>query len=193
MDAQVGRVLAELDRLGLRENTIIVFFGDHGYHLGENGLFTKMTNFELGTHVPLIVSAPGQKAVGQRTTALVELVDLYPTLAELCGLALPAHLEGTSFVPLFTNPRQPWKPAAFSQYLRPGKDRFSGTSIRTERWRYTEWVDGKKESVGVELYDEHADPKENVNVAAEAANAGVVAEMAQRLRAGWKAAKPGAQ
>ncbi len=190
MDAQVGRVLDELDRLGLRENTIVVLLGDHGYHLGENGIFTKMTNFELGTHAPLIISAPGMKAVGQRTRALVEFVDIYPTLAELAGLPLPAHLEGTSLTPLLTAPSKPWKKAAFSQYLRPGKDRFMGRSVRTDRWRYTEWTNGKDESAGVELYDEVGDPKENVNLAGEAANKAVVAEMAKLLHAGWKAATP---
>src|ERR1051325_8144609 len=186
MDVQVGKVLDELDRLGLRDNTIIVFFGDHGYHLGENGIFTKMTNFELGTHAPLIVSVPGLKTAGQRTRALVEFVDIYPTLAELSGLPLPPHLEGTSFAPLLSNPAQPWKKAAFSQYLRPGKDKFMGRSVRTDRWRYTEWVDGKKEKAGVELYDEQNDPKENVNLAADPANRAVVAELALQLRAGWK-------
>src|SRR5690606_5837504 len=104
MDAQLGRVIDELDRLGLRENTIIVLWGDHGYHLGEQGLFTKMTNFELGTRVPLIVSAPGMKAPGQKSRALVELVDLYPTLADLAGLPVADSLEGSSFAPLLDKP-----------------------------------------------------------------------------------------
>ena len=191
MDAQVGRVLEELDRLGLRDNTIVIFWGDHGYHLGENGLFTKMTNFELGTHVPLIVSAPGQKAAGQRTRALVELVDLYPTLAELCGLERPLHLEGTSFAPLLEKPDQSWKTAAFSQYVRAGKENFMGRSIRTDRWRYTEWTNNATDAAaGVELYDEQVDPKENVNLAGEESQRAVVAELAGRLRAGWKAALP---
>jgi iduronate 2-sulfatase len=190
LDAQVGRVLDELDRLGLRESTIVVFWGDHGYHLGENGLFTKMTNFELGTRVPLIVSAPKQKTAGQRTRALVELVDLYPTLAELCGLSQPQHLEGASFAPLLAEPDQPWKRAVFSQYLRPGKPPYMGRSIRTDRWRYTEWTDPKQQLVGVELYDEQNDPKENVNVAGEASNQAVVSDLAKRLKAGWREATP---
>jgi len=187
MDVQVGRVLDELDRLGLRDNTIVVFWGDNGYHLGENGIFTKMTNFELGTHVPLIVSVPGQKTTGQKTRALVEFVDLYPTLAELAGLPLPPHLEGVSFVPLLNEPAQPWKKAVFSQYLRPGKEKFMGSSIRTDRWRYTEWVDAEKKIVGIELYDEQNDPKENVNIAGDAANQAVLVAMAKQLRDGWKA------
>lgn len=192
MDAQLGRVLEELDRLGLRENTIIVFLGDHGYHLGENGIFTKMTNFELGTHAPLIVSAPGMKTAGQHTRALVEFVDIYPTLAELAGLPLPPHLEGASFAPLLAQPDQPWKKAAFSQYLRPGKDKVMGRSMRTDRWRYTEWVDAKDENVGVELYDEINDPKENVNVAGEEQNKEVITQLAKELHAGWTAARKSA-
>ena len=108
MDAQLGRVLDKLDQLGMRENTVIVLWGDHGYHLGENGLFTKMTNFEFGTSLPLIVSTPAQTTRGQKTQALVELVDLYPTLSEVAGLKLPDHLEGTSFAPLIINPNQTW-------------------------------------------------------------------------------------
>ncbi|MEP6671471.1 MAG: sulfatase-like hydrolase/transferase [Chthoniobacter sp.] len=189
MDAQVGRVLDELDRLGLRENTIVILWGDNGYHLGENGIFTKMTNFELGTRVPLILSAP-HKAAGQHTAALVEYVDVYPTLAELAGLPLPPHLEGTSFAPLLVDPAQPWKEAVFSQYLRVGKEKFMGRSVRTDRWRYTEWKNMKDELVGTELYDEQEDPKENANIAGEGENKSVLAEMARRLRDGWKAALP---
>lgn len=190
MDAQVGRVLGELDRLGLRDNTIVVLWGDHGYHLGENAVWTKMTNFELGTRVPLIVSVPKQATAGQRTRGQVELVDLYPTLAQLCGLALPAHLEGTSFAPLLEKPDQPWKTAVFSQYLRPGKPPIMGRSLRTERWRYTEWADPKNEVVGVELYDEQNDPAENTNLASDKKNAELVAKLAAQLKAGWRAALP---
>ncbi len=190
MDVQVGRVLAELDRLGLRESTVVVLLGDHGYHLGENGIFTKMTNFELGTHAPLLVSAPGMKTAGQSTRALVEFVDIYPTLVELAGLQPPTHLEGTSFAPLLANPNQPWKKAAFSQYLRPGKPPYLGRSIRTDRWRYTEWRDPKQQLAGTELYDETNDPQENLNLAGEAAHAETVQELAEQLKAGWKAALP---
>jgi arylsulfatase A-like enzyme len=190
MDAQLGRVLDELDRLGLRENTLIVLWGDHGYHLGENGVFTKMTNFENGTRVPLIVSFPGMKTAGQRTKALVELVDLYPTLAVLCALPVPKHLEGTSFVPLLKKPDQPWKKAAFSQYLRTGKPPFTGRSIRTDRWRYTEWHDLKQQPAGTELYDELNDPQENVNLAGDPAYVETRRDLSERLQAGWKAAVP---
>ncbi len=190
MDVQLGRVLDELDRLGLRQNTVIILWGDHGYHLGENGLWTKMTNFELGTHVPLIISAPGMKTAGQRSRAFVELVDMYPTLAELCGLPLPSHLEGTSFARLLEDPARVWKPAAFSQYLRPGvkgAPAVMGRSIRTDRWRYNEWTDKKGQPAGVELYDELNDPAENRSVAADPAHAELVKEMSAQLGAGWRA------
>lgn len=190
MDAQVGRVLDELDRLGLRENTIIILWGDHGYHLGENGIFTKMTNFELGTHAPLIVCQPQQKSAGQRSRALVEFVDIYPTLAELCGLSLPKQLEGTCFAPLIDKPDQPWKKAVFSQYLRTGKPPYMGRSIRTDRWRYTEWHDLKQQPAGIELYDEMNDPHENTNIAGDPAHAETVKLLAEQLKAGWKAALP---
>lgn len=190
MDAQVGRVLTELDRLGMRENTIIILWGDHGYHLGENGLFTKMTNFELGTHAPLIVCTPNQKTAGKRSKALVEFVDIYPTLASLCDLPLPKHLEGTSFAPLLDKPDQPWKKAAFSQYLRTGKPPSMGRSIRTDHWRYTEWHDLKQQPAGIELYDETNDPQENTNLANDPAHAKRVRQLAEQLQAGWKAALP---
>lgn len=181
MDAQLGRVLDELDRLGLRENTLIVLWGDHGYHLGENGLFTKMTNFEQGTRVPLLVSLPGMKTAGKRTHALVELVDLYPTLAQLCDLPLPKHLEGTSFAPLLENPGQPWKKAVFSQYLRTGKPPHTGRSLRTDRWRYTEWHDFKGKPAGVELYDELNDPEETTNLASDPTHAETVKQLSKHL------------
>lgn len=186
MDAQLGKVLAELDRLGLRENTLIVLWGDHGYHLGEQNVWTKMTNFENGTRVPLLVSLPGMRTAGQRTQALVELVDLYPTLASLCSLPLPAHLEGTSFAPLLEKPDQPWKQAVFSQYLRTGKPPFMGRSIRTPDWRYTEWSDLKGKLVGTELYE----AGEAQNLANDPQHAALVKELAGQLKAGWQAARP---
>ncbi len=190
MDAQLGRVMAELDRLGLRENTIVVLWGDHGYHLGEQGLFTKMTNFEQCTRVPLIINTPGMKTRGQKSRALVELVDLYPTLADLAGLPVAESLEGTSFAPLLEKPDRPWKQAAFSEYLRRGPEGYKGRSIRTNRWRYTEWRNPKGVDAGVELYDYETDPKETVNLAAKPENVSVVKELSAELKAGWKAALP---
>jgi|JI10StandDraft_1071094.scaffolds.fasta_scaffold00117_56 iduronate 2-sulfatase len=119
IDAQVGRLLDELDRLGLRENTIVVFWGDHGWHLGEFGIWGKATNHEIATRVPLIVSAPETKARSKGARGLVELVDVYPTLCDLAGLPLPPHLEGESFRRLLDAPELPGKPAAFSQFPSP--------------------------------------------------------------------------
>lgn len=119
VDAQVGKILDELDRLGLRDNTIIIFWGDHGWHLGEYGVWGKATNYEVGTRVPLIISPPGGLAEGAESDALVELVDMYPTLCEMAGIPLPDHLEGCSFAPLVDDPHRPWKTAAFSQFPCP--------------------------------------------------------------------------
>jgi arylsulfatase A-like enzyme len=193
VDAQLGRVLDELDRLGLNENTIVVVWGDHGYHLGDNGLWTKMTNFERGTRVPLLVRLPKQATAGGRARGFVELVDLYPTLVELCGLPNPAHLEGTSFVPLLADPTKPWKTAAFSEYLRPGKTPHLGRSIRTETHRYTEWTDPKNKVIGVELYDYQVDPLEKQNRAADPQNNELVAKLAAQLKAGPKAVRNAAK
>ena len=123
------------------DNTVVVLWGDHGWQLGEHGLWCKHTNFEIATRVPMIFSAPGQKAAGAKTDALVEFVDIYPTLCELCGLPLPDGLEGTSLVPLLDEPDRPWKTAAFSQYPR-GKA--MGYSMRTDRYRYTEWAPARR-------------------------------------------------
>lgn len=183
VDAQVGRVLKELDRLGLRQNTIIVFWGDHGFHLGENGIWGKATNFELSVRVPLIISTPEMQAKGKHSKALVELVDLYPTLAELVGLDAPNNLEGRSMVPLLDNPAQKWKPAAYSQFPR-GK--VMGRTMRTDRWRYTQWKQGTK-VVAMELYDLVNDPAGNKNIAGDSDSSAMVEELNARLENGWNA------
>jgi arylsulfatase A-like enzyme len=181
-DAQVGKLLDELDRLGLADNTIVVLWGDHGWKLGEHGMWAKHTNFERDTRVPLIIRAPGMQARGKRTAALTELVDLYPTLSELCGLPLPPHLEGMSFVSLLNDPDQPWKQAAFSQYPRD-HDTLMGYSMRTNRYRYTEWRRTEDGSVNsLELYDHQVDPQENVNIATEAENQEIIAALARLLQ-----------
>lgn len=198
VDAQIGRVLAELERLGLAQNTIVVLWSDHGYHLGENGLWTKMTNFEQGTHVPLIFRAPNRGKPGSRTRALVELVDIYPTLAELCGLKAPAHLEGTSLVPLLERPEQPWKTAAFSHYRRSqdwsydAKNQPLGRSLMGERYHYVEWTLPNGERVGTELYDHASDKSETVNLAGQPEHRDLAARLSRQLAAGWMAARPGA-
>ena len=190
-DAQVGRVVAELERLGLRDSTIIVLWGDHGWHLGEQGLWCKHTNFENATRNALLISAPGRHAQGgAKTDALVETVDLYPTLCELAGLPLPEGLEGTSVVPLLADPARAWKPAAFSQYPREG-DKVMGYSIRTDRYRYTEWQDAAtKQPLATELYDHQTDPAETINLAAKNDQAEVVKKLSEQLRAGWRDALP---
>lgn len=188
MDAQLGKVIAELDRLGLRDDTIIILWGDHGWKLGEYDAWCKHTNVELDTHAPLIISVPGQKTAGKHTDALVEFVDIYPSLAELCGLPKPGHLEGTSFAPLVKNPDMTWKQAAFSQYPRSA---LMGYSMRTDRYRFTRWVNRKDHSQvdAVELYDHQKDPMETVNIAIDPKNAKLVETLTEQWTKGWKAAQ----
>ena len=186
MDAQVGRVLDALDRLKLTDNTIVVFFGDHGWLLGEHGQWQKMSLFEESARVPLIVSAPSRKGNGKASPRTVELVDLYPTLADLCGLPAPPSLEGTSLRALLDNPQQAWDEPAITQVTRgTGQERFMGKSVRTERWRYTEWDEGKK---GTELYDHDSDPRELKNLANDSKHAETIKQLKQLLREGGKKA-----
>ena len=112
-------MIQALEEAGVRENTIIIVWGDHGWHLGDMGIWGKATNYEIATRVPLMIWTPNMKTRGKATNALVELVDMYPTLCELAGLPLPKHLEGHSFAPLLDNPNQTWKKAAFSQFPNP--------------------------------------------------------------------------
>ena len=182
-DAQIGRVLTRLDALGLTENTVIVFCGDHGYHLGEHGIWGKQTLFEVSLRSPLIVSVPQQQS--SKTEVLTELVDIYPTLCDACHLPIPTELEGSSMMPVIEQPALPWKTAVFSQF---GGAAHGGISIRTERYRYTEW--GRNGSRGVELYDYEADPNETVNMAGLPENAELISHLSERLHAGWQAALP---
>lgn len=158
MDAQVGRVLAELERLGLTKKTVVVMTSDHGYHLYQHGLWQKMSLFENSAHVPLVISAPMAKGNGKSTGSLAELVDLYPTLADLCGLTVPDYLDGTSLRPVLEDPAKSVKNAAFTQ-LRRGN--YDGYSVRTLRWRFTQWDGGKQ---GEQLYDMSSDPGEMKNL-----------------------------
>lgn len=188
-DAQVGMVLDELERLGLRENTIVILWGDHGWKLGEHDAWCKHSNVENDVNAPLVLSAPGMKNRGSRTDALVEFVDIYPTLSELAGLPLPKHLEGTSFKPLLDDPQRPWKPAAFSQYPR---GRLMGYSMRTDRHRLTVWVDRDDHAKvdATELYDNRSDPQENTNIASDPANSELVARLMVQWEKGWQGAQP---
>ncbi|MEM9280520.1 MAG: sulfatase [Verrucomicrobiota bacterium] len=167
VDAQVGRLMDALDELGLTDQTIVVFWSDHGYHLGEhNGVWQKRTLFEQSARAPLIIRAPGMPGNGQPSPRIVEFVDIYPTLTEAAGLKTPSDLDGRSLVPLLMNPIAEWQGEAITQILRPSDDRLAtpvmGRSIRTERWRYTEWSEGE---AGLELYDHWADPMEFNNLA----------------------------
>ncbi|HIJ53587.1 MAG TPA: sulfatase [Planctomycetes bacterium] len=173
-DAQIGRVLAELDRLGLRRNTIVVLWGDHGWNLGEHGLWCKHCNFETSLHSPLIVTAPGIKP-GLETNALTEYLDIFPSLSEMCNLPLPAHLQGKSFAPLMKKPNRLWKKAVFSRY-------FNGDSVKTDRYRYTEWRRKDGKVYARMLYDHSTDPHENVNISELPPNKEVVEKLSKMLR-----------
>lgn len=167
LDAQVGRVMTALSDEGLGENTIVVFWSDHGFHLGEHGLWCKTSNFEHDAHVPLVIAGPGAQR-GTRVQNPVELLDLYPTLVELCGLPGRSGLEGTSLVPSLRDPKAAVKTAAWTQHPRPayykGSPEVMGVSVRTPRYRYTEWRRfGTTDIVARELYDHDNDPDENVN------------------------------
>jgi len=174
MDAQFGRVLDELDRLGLAANTIVVLWGDHGWHLGDHGMWCKHTNYEEATHIPLLVSAPGVTKGGTRTRALAETVDLYPTLCELAGLPVPKNpqpLEGKSLVPVLRKPARENKEAIFHVYPRnrPGDGAILGRAVRTERHRLVEWKKpgAAPDTAEFELYDYKTDPAETKNLASE--------------------------
>ncbi len=175
-DAQIGKLFDTLDRLELWDNTIVVVMGDHGYHLGEHGWWNKVTVFELCARTPLIVWAPGMKGMGRDTDGIVELIDLYPTLIELCGLNPAKPNDGQSFRKLLDNPTIPGKSAAFTQVTR-GKT--MGRSVRSDRWRYTEWGEGK---LGIELYDHNNDPLEYYNLATNPEHADLMSSLSKQLR-----------
>lgn len=189
-DALIGQVVDELDRLGLRDNTVIILWGDHGWKLGNYGAWCKHTNFEWDTHVPMILCDPRGQLAGKRTKALVEFVDIFPTLAELCQLEVPETCEGTSMVPLLKDPGRPWKLAALSQYPR-GK--VMGYSLRTSGpYRYTEWIERKTgEIVARELYDHSESSTAKRNLADLPEYAEAVKELSALLDRGngWKAVR----
>jgi len=178
MDAQVGQILDALERLKLADRTIVVFHSDHGYHLGEKNLWQKLSIFEPSIRVPLIISVPGKSSAGRACGRTVELVDLHRTLTDLCGFAADGKTEGDSLRPLIENPEAAWTHPAYSQVQRAagkkGEGQFMGRSVRTERWRYTEWDEARG---GAELYDHDSDDAEMKNLAADPAHAATVAEM----------------
>ena len=201
MDAQVGRLVDTLDRLGLSDNTIIVFTSDHGYHVGEHGLWQKQSLFEESARVPLLVVAPGRSKAGSRSESLISHVDLFPTLAELCSVSKPANLQGQSLVAMLNDPSQAGRGWALTQVVRSGKfnraaaspavadegTQFFGYSLRTARWRYTEWGEGE---YGRELYDHDADPRELTNLADIPEHAKTVAELSAQMKSAVKTTLP---
>lgn len=199
MDAQVGRVVDSLDRLGLADNTVIVFTSDHGYHMGEHGLWQKMSLFEESARVPMLIVAPGVTSAGGVAPTPVSHVDLFPTLAELCGVNPPSNLQGQSLVPILKDTTQTGRGWALTQVTRgrvghnKGKKddsdntRFFGYSLRTPRWRYTEWDEGRR---GRELYDHENDPQELTNLADDANHKETIEDLSAMLRDAVKTTLP---
>ncbi|MFM8435801.1 MAG: sulfatase [Planctomycetia bacterium] len=201
LDAQVGRVLDALDKAGLADNTMVVFTSDHGYHMGEHGLYQKMSLFEDSARVPLLIAAPGRCKAGGVATAPVSQVDLFPTLAALCGIEAPKNLQGQSLVPMLEDPTVVGRGWAVTQVVRGSNigrisqpkeagakgTPFFGYSLRTPRWRYTEWDEGR---AGRELYDHDADPRELTNLADLPAHAATVADLSQQLASAVKTTLP---
>ena len=188
-DYNLGRVISELDRLGLRDNTIIVFVVDHGYQLGEKGKWSKAGSlFEMGTRVPLIIDVPGARGNGQSCPRIVESLDIYHTLAELCGLDAGAGVEGQSLVPLLNNPQAEWNRPAYSVWSEDGRT-LHGVAVRTERWRFAEY--GPEGKNGAMLLDPKNDPLELKNLADDPRYAPVRAELSaltQKYAADYKGA-----
>ncbi len=184
MDWQVGRVLDSLEKSGQAERTIVVFWGDHGWHLGEHRRWHKRSLFEESMRAPLLIAAPGRKGNGQGARGLVEFVDIYPTLAELAGLQGPGNLEGQSLRPLLDNPGRAWKRAAFSVVTSPGG--IVGRAAVTERYRYIRWTGPHPDE---ELYDRVKDPREFTNLARGEGHGGALREMRGVLDGGWRAAR----
>ncbi|MBZ2187265.1 MAG: sulfatase [Bryobacter sp.] len=182
-DALIGRLLTALDREGLRDSTMVVLFGDHGWQLNNHGLWNKHTNYEKATRSLLIASLPGQRSPGKPCHSLVEFIDIYPSMASAAGLTPPAACQGASFLPQLDNPKSPGKPAAFSQYPRTHEgQRLMGYSLRDARFRYTEWRKrGSTDVVARELYDYQSDPNESRNHAADPAHLDRIKKMSAAI------------
>ncbi|MFO1484399.1 MAG: sulfatase [Verrucomicrobiaceae bacterium] len=178
VDAQAGRLLDALKQAGLDNNTIIIFTSDHGWHLGEHRLWHKRSLFEESARVPFILAMPGMKTAGQRSDSLIELLDVFPTLCDLTGISAPKQLQGKSLRPFLENAAAEIHDAAFTQARRGPNAEFWGRTIRTSRWRCTEWDEGKN---GVELYDHDTDPHEYTNLASDPKHAETLKELRARL------------
>lgn len=181
VDAQAGFVLDALTRLGLDENTIVVFTSDHGWHLGEHGLWHKRSLFEESARVPFLIFAPGMKTAGKRSKSLVELLDLFPTFCDLTGVPVMEGVQGKSLRPLLTDADAVIHDGAFTEARRGPAAEFWGRSVRTPDWRFTEWNEGRD---GEELYDHRTDPHEYKNLASDPQYAATVSELRQMLRDG---------
>lgn len=181
VDVWIGKILDELDRLKLTDNTIIVLWGDHGWKLGEHNSWCKQTNYEIDTRTPIIISTPKQKVKGSKTDGLVEFIDIYPTLCDLAGLPIPDVLEGKSLAPLLDAPQTKWDAPALSQYIRRDGDvTCMGYAMRTDRYRYIQWRNRATGEVHArELYDHDSDPQENENIAANADHAALLTQYDQ--------------
>jgi arylsulfatase A-like enzyme len=175
-DANVGKLLDELERLGLSDKTIVVLWGDHGWNLGEHTLWCKHCCFETSMHAPLIVKAPGIEG-SKKTSGLTEFIDIYPSLCELARLPLPEHHQGRSFVPLMKNPDQQWKATAIGRFR-------NGDTIRTDQYRFTEYTGAKGNFLARMLYDHDADPDEDVNVSEKGDNKQTVESLSNQLHEG---------
>ncbi len=186
VDAQIGSVLDALDRVGLSNDTIVMLFGECGFHLGEHGLWGPGTLFEQVTRVPLLVRVPGLAVRQAVCEEIVEVVDLLPTVCDLLTIPMPGRLEGKSFVPLLCDPRQPWKRAAFTLCEMPGH---VGRSVRTKRWRYTDWQSSTTLQRQFELYDLDSDPWEQINLALHPDYRNERTILANLLQRGWQAAQ----
>ncbi len=180
-DAQIGKLLDELDRLDLSKNTIVIVWGDHGWNLGEHTLWCKHCCFETSMRAPLILRAPGFDG-GKTTDGLTEFIDIYPSLCDLAGLPMPKHLEGRSFVPLLKDPQMAWKTAAIGRYR-------NGDTIRTDDHRYTAYSDARGKPTGGMLYDHRTDTDETVNLAPRPAHRPVVQRLHEQLQTGMGKAR----
>jgi uncharacterized sulfatase len=189
VDAQVGRVLDALERLKLMDNTIIVLWSDHGYHLGEHhGIWQKRCLFEESARAPLIIYAPEAKENGRPGKEIVEFVDMYPTVTDLAGLTAPQGIDGRSLRPLLMGLKRDWAGAGFTQILRPGEGKpVMGRSLRTDRWRYSEWDEGR---AGAELYDHSNDPQEFTNLATDPKFKSVIDQLRPQFKNQVKGAVP---
>lgn len=196
VDELFGQLLSELEALKIADETIVIVWGDHGWKLGEHNSWCKQTNYNIDTHVPMLIRVPGMKQ-GIKLNHLTELIDMFPTLCDLTGIPIPSYMQGKSFAPLLEDPNQPWKDAVFSQFHRrpkvsPDGKRYMGLSMKTKEYHYVEWYywDVRSEELGelvtVELYDNIKDPDENRNIAIYPEHQTLIKELSERLHEGWR-------